>query len=631
MKNTSIGVRLGIGFGIVLFSFTVVSLFLINRMTFLSDRATMMYRHPLTVSNAVLRIDGDIVRIHRSMKDVVLAAGDVELHEAIQKVDTYEEHILKDFDLVSERFLGSPAMYADAKRAFEDWKPIRDEVISLVELDRREEAARITKGKGAQHVERLNRTMLALGEFAQSKATEFLSDTVTARESTLKLAYSLAIATMVVSVLFAVVLTRSITQPLSILMAAVSEADSGNLDISVRSPSNDELGRVAEAFTAMIGRLRRSYQDLEGRVEERTAELAAANRELETEIEERKRTDADLRLHAQALDEMLEGVHIIRPEEGGFIYTNRAFEQMLGYESDELLGKHVSTINAPTDRSPEETAEEIISGIDAYGEWEGEVENIRKDGSTITTHAKVSTFVHPMQGPLWITTQEDVTERKEAENRLSSALHEKETLLREIHHRVKNNMQIITSLLRLQSGKIDDERSAQMLMDGENRIRSMALVHEQLYQSDMLGEIDFGAYVGGLCDILLRSYQSGPGGIAIDINVRDVVFDIENAIPCGLIINELVSNALKYAFPDGRTGKVEIEVEQLDDEKVYLTVRDNGIGIPEDFDIENLDTLGLDLVRTIAEHQLDGSVTFDRIDGTAIRIQFDKLQYSERV
>ncbi|MBD3181550.1 hypothetical protein GF312_04605, partial [Candidatus Poribacteria bacterium] len=215
--------------------------------------------------------------------------------------------------------------------------------------------------------------------------------------------------------------------------------------------------------------------------------------------------------------------------------------------------------------------------------------------------------------------------RRLAEDQTKASLKEKEVLLKEIHHRVKNNLQIISSLLSLQSGYIDDDQALSMFNESKNRVKSMALIHEKLYQSETLASIDFAGYIQDLAEYLLRMYGAASQGIRLSVDVRDVSLDIDTAIPCGLIINELVSNSLKYAFPKDRKNDTEniikIELYEYDNNQLTLSIGDNGIGFPEDVDFQDTDSLGLQLVNTLTE-QLDGSIELDGISGTKFSIDF---------
>ncbi len=214
---------------------------------------------------------------------------------------------------------------------------------------------------------------------------------------------------------------------------------------------------------------------------------------------------------------------------------------------------------------------------------------------------------------------------------LSISRDEKEVLLREIHHRVKNNMQVIVSLLSLQAEKVKEEKFTRMLKESQNRINAMSLVHEKLYKSHDLANIDFGEYVKSFVDTLAVSHGIGAGKVAINTRIEDISFDLENAIPCGLVINELVSNSLKYAFPGDRKGEVQVILNSINKKDLELIIKDNGIGLSKNFDFDNIETLGLSLTRTIVEHQLDGEIEIDRTNGTAFCITFKRQKYKARI
>jgi PAS domain S-box-containing protein len=219
---------------------------------------------------------------------------------------------------------------------------------------------------------------------------------------------------------------------------------------------------------------------------------------------------------------------------------------------------------------------------------------------------------------------QDITKRKWAEEQIKAALGEKEILLREIHHRVKNNLQIISTLLYLQSGYVKDKEALEMFNESLNRVKSMALIHEKLYQFEDLGKIDFAEYIRNLTTDLFHSYGVNQDDIKLKIPIHEILLNINTAIPCGLIINELVSNSLKHAFPDGREGKICIDLHYLVTDNIFtLTVSDNGIGFLKDLDFRKTETLGLQLVITLVE-QLKGTIELDRNAGTEFKVTFVK-------
>jgi len=221
-------------------------------------------------------------------------------------------------------------------------------------------------------------------------------------------------------------------------------------------------------------------------------------------------------------------------------------------------------------------------------------------------------------------------ERKRAEEAIRASLREKEVLLREIHHRVKNNMQVISSLFNLQAGHTTNEECRGILKEGQTRIRSMALVHEKLYQSRDLSKIDFADYIQSLAVHLFHSYLVNPAQVRMETDFKDVSLDINSAVPCGLILNELVSNALKHAFPEGRTGVIKIGLRRGPGGAVELRVADDGVGFPKRLDFRKAESFGLQIVNLLVD-QLEAAIDLDRTKGTAFTMTFRELKYAPRV
>ena len=210
----------------------------------------------------------------------------------------------------------------------------------------------------------------------------------------------------------------------------------------------------------------------------------------------------------------------------------------------------------------------------------------------------------------------DITERKQAEEARKNKL-----LLKEIHHRIKNNLQVISSLLYLQSKKINDKVIADMFKESQDRVKSMAIAHEKLYMSGEMGKIDIKEYTRDITTSLFQSYELSSNSVKLSLDVDTVLMDIDTAIPCGLIINELVTNSLKHAFPEGRNGRIFIEFHR-ENNNYKLVVGDNGKGLPTDFDIQKTETLGLKLITTLVG-QIDGMFDLNRIGGTMFTIAFE--------
>lgn len=218
----------------------------------------------------------------------------------------------------------------------------------------------------------------------------------------------------------------------------------------------------------------------------------------------------------------------------------------------------------------------------------------------------------------------DITALKQAEERLKVSLEEKEVLLKEIHHRVKNNLQIISSLLDLQADYTKDPVTRELFQESQHRVRSMALIHELLYQSADLARIDFAEYADNLAHYLLQSYASEKRNIVLHTDVEPIPLSVETAVPCGLIINELVSNALKHAFPDDRPGQITMTLARGDGQRVILRVADDGVGLAPNHELHNTQSLGLMIVTTLVR-QLQGDIQLAHESGTAIAIAFTPI------
>ncbi|MCX9012701.1 MAG: PAS domain S-box protein [Candidatus Methanoperedens sp.] len=297
---------------------------------------------------------------------------------------------------------------------------------------------------------------------------------------------------------------------------------------------------------------------------------------------------------------------------------NTSAERIFGWTAEEAVGKKNAQLIVPGDLVQDKDlfiyqakSGRSVSGIETV--------RVRKDGTRLEVSLAISPIRDANQNVIGFSSiTRDITERKRAEDQIKQSLKEKEVLLREIHHRVKNNMQIISSLLRLQSESITEEKYLDMFKDCQNRVISMSLVHEKLYYSKDFTKIDFNEYVNDMVDGLFESY--GLGRVVLKTEIEDTL-DMDSAIPCGLIVNELVTNSLKYAFPDGRKGEIRIALKKTGGE-MGLTVGDNGIGFPEELDFRKTESLGLQLVNLLVNNQLEGHINLDRSKGTEFQIRF---------
>ena len=228
------------------------------------------------------------------------------------------------------------------------------------------------------------------------------------------------------------------------------------------------------------------------------------------------------------------------------------------------------------------------------------------------------------QSSIFQQAQNELAERQKAETNLRAALVEKEVLLKEIHHRVKNNLQIVSSLLQLQAQTLKDPEIIRVFQDSQNRIDSISLVHRNLYISPNIGKLDVVEYVENLVTSILISYQLEPGRISLETHIEAISLNVDQAIACGLVINELLSNSLKHAFPGQKTGRITIDLRDIGNH-IEMIIQDNGVGLPDNLDWSNTDSLGLSLVYDLVTEQLEGSITIEPNHGTAFKIYFPNL------
>ena len=260
----------------------------------------------------------------------------------------------------------------------------------------------------------------------------------------------------------------------------------------------------------------------------------------------------------------------------------------------------------------------IAGDVDSYSV---EKRYIRKDASIVWGHLTNSLARDESGNPShFIAVVEDISQRRQAESTVKKSLEEKEVLLREIHHRVKNNMQVISSLLSLQASNIEDERLHKLFQESQSRVRAMALIHEILYDSDDLSSIDLSTYMSRLVASLTRMYGADAAQVRLNVETDDITLRIDDMVPCGLAISELVTNSLKYAFPDGREGEINLRVTSTPEGGVELVVRDDGVGLPAELDIRTTSSMGMGLVVGLVEKQLGGRLELDRTQGTCFTI-----------
>jgi PAS domain S-box-containing protein len=347
------------------------------------------------------------------------------------------------------------------------------------------------------------------------------------------------------------------------------------------------------------------------------------NKMAEKELKKREK------LLSLVTDNMLNVVGQIDAE-GTFQYISPSIKTILGYEPEEILGENVFkfiNLTHPDDQLKVGSAFKDAQAFYAPGGVQHRFK--RADGHYI--------WVESLGNPLFdeenqykgvVFSMTDIHSLKVAEENFRTSLEEKELLLRELHHRVKNNMQIISSLLSLQTQHIKDERDLKIFESSQNRVKTMSLIHDELYSSEDFSHINLSEYIQNISKELLTSHIEDPGRVKLTVNVEDVRMELETAIPLGLLINEIVANSVNHAFPNDQSGEIIVELER-DGDAFILKMSDDGVGIPEDVDFEKAETLGFQLINSLT-NQLDGQIEMHSNNGTSFIVKFKELEYKKR-
>lgn len=339
---------------------------------------------------------------------------------------------------------------------------------------------------------------------------------------------------------------------------------------------------------------------------------------------------------ADSLEEGLTGEHLFRellesaPDSmiivnggGKIALVNSQAEKLFGWARQDLIGQALEVLLPKRYQGGHVAHRDHYFGRPSVRPMGASLDlfGLRKDGTEFPVEVSLS----PLKtdgGVYAISAIRDITDRKKTEERVRASLREKEVLLKEVHHRVKNNLQIISSIINLQSESIEDARAKQLFADTRARVRSIALVHERLYESKNLANIDFGDYVAGLVRDVFEAFGVDRDRISIEFHIEDVGLDLDKVINCGLIINELISNSLKYAFPNGRSGRITVALATAKRDAI-LTVSDDGVGIPPNRSADSAGTLGLVLVEGLTK-ELGGELVKSSEGGTHFKITFPR-------
>ena len=354
------------------------------------------------------------------------------------------------------------------------------------------------------------------------------------------------------------------------------------------------VGSIILTYKLRTRSLRRSKEVLKRMVDARTRELNEKNLEL-----------AKLSLVASETDNAV----LIFNEDQELEWVNTGYTKMTGYTLEEVKAMKVAAL--PLLTTNREVLENLETCIQSKSSFIYESEIIHKNGLRRWASSTLTPILDE-RGRLKniVVIDTDITLRRQMEEQIRTALEERGVLLREIHHRVKNNLQIIISLFNLQTSYVTDQNAYKALKEGQDRIKSMALIHERFYQTDGFSRIDFDDYIHRLADNLMKNLMVNPEQVSLNIHAEKISLDIDSAVPCGLIINEIMTNSLKHAFHDGRKGSVFLEFNQIPDERLKLIIGDTGCGMPLGFSVENADSLGIQLIIALTD-QLEGDLEFE--------------------
>jgi PAS domain S-box-containing protein len=412
----------------------------------------------------------------------------------------------------------------------------------------------------------------------------------------------LGLLVLLLSIALVFVFKFVMTDRLSKINQHLLDSRQQNEDFEIKSidiKGKDEIAGLTQNFNKLAERLNSTHHKLRAEIEERKHAQSAL---LESEEKYRKLFDMES-----------DALVLVDIETGKLLDVNRAFIKLYGYSKEEIACMKATDFSA----EPEKT----YKAMQDLQEYILLRYHKKKNGKIFPVEITANIFEH--QGKkVYIVAIRDITDRKIIEQQIAASLRDKELLLSEIHHRVKNNFEIISSLLDMNSMASDNKEIQDLLRSSRSRIHSMSMIHSQLYQSDRFDSIDMVKHTVELAENL-RFLYGREKNVELTIEPSEVYLSINHAIPCALILNELITNSLKHAFADSAQGKIQISILKLNDTVVRLRVKDNGSGIPESGDIKPDDALGMELVKHLVAGQLKGEMQFSNDDGTDICIEFN--------
>ncbi len=581
LNKISLVARLSIGFILILLILFTLTVYVINRMGLLADQTVSMYNHPLTVSNAVARINANIIKIHRSMKDVALADTFSRIDMDAETVDKLEKEVYRNFEIVNNRFLGKRDNYQAALDIYRQWKPIRDEVIALMRAGAKRQAADITRGKGAEHVVKIEKAMDVLGSFAQNKAVEFRDIATHIQKRVFHTVYLFLFFAFGITVSLALYLTRSITRPVIELKKAASRIGEGDLDTAIEIDSNDEFGELADSINAMTGDLK---------------EVTASRDELNKEIEERKSAIDALQKSETLLREIQRLTKV-----GGWEYD---IEKMKIIWTDEVY--RIYALNPETydpnnismdisfyKGEAQDTINQAFNNAVERGEpYDLELPFKTADGKSLWVRTNAQVEFRDGKPVRVFGNIMDITERKQAELKLQTTLNELSRSNAELEsfayiasHDLKEPLRTISGftdlLAKRYKGTLDKnaDEFIGIILDGTDRMGQ--LIDDLLYYSRITTAkkefvpVDFNSVLKGVLSSLSSIIEKNNAEISIDKLPSVTADDIQ--------IEQLFQNLIMNATKFRREETLHIKVSAVKEQGEWLfSVRDNGIGIEEE-------------------------------------------------
>lgn len=399
---------------------------------------------------------------------------------------------------------------------------------------------------------------------------------------------------------------------IEIILKNILELASGNFELEdYKVEVNDSLDVIGAGVAMLAEQLNSSM---------------VSKIELILALEEKDKALNTLLDYQMAIDKSSIVVHT--DLKGTITNVNDQFCNISKYSREELIGKNQNIVNSGHHSS--EFWKEMWQTIGRGNVWRGKIKNKTKDGSFYWVFTTIVPFKERGRPHKYLAIRQDITHLVETEElvlkNIKASLEEKNVLLKEIHHRVKNNMQVITSLLGLQSSFIKDEKVVEIFRASQNRINAMAMVHEMLYQTEKIAEIDYKEYLLNMVQKLIVSFKGKENNIILNLDMDEIHFNIDTAVPLSLLINEIITNSLKYGVLEDNSGIISIELKIIDSQNYHLKIGDNGIGFDESSFDQNADTLGMKLISRLGS-QLNGDIKSDvSKKGVCYTLEFQQIK-----